>query len=148
MTFYSYCLQTQLQSKKQRWNIMTFPLMILSEPRRWHSLPEIFKTSKKSWNHGKPIISRALQETDSVRRSRSRCASSHRIDKSICNVYPNFSIMYSEKGYVSGLHYKAEFITKTYLYNLDPLKPHFYTVKLGLTGVCIIFLISAQKHRL
>ena len=32
------------------------------------------------------------------------------------------------------------FITKTYLYNLDPLKPHFYIVKLGFTGVYIIFL--------
>ena len=40
------------------------------------------------------------------------------------------------------------FITKTYLYNFDPLKPHFYIVKLGFTGVSIIFLISAQKHRL
>ena len=39
-------------------------------------------------------------------------------------------------------------ITKTCLYNLDPPKPHFYIVKLGFTGVCIIFLISAQKHRL
>ena len=39
-------------------------------------------------------------------------------------------------------------ITKTYLYNFDPFKPHFYTVKLGFTGVYIIFLISAQKHRL
>ena len=39
-------------------------------------------------------------------------------------------------------------ITKTRLYNFDPLKPHFYTVKLGFTGVYIIFLISAQKHRL
>ena len=28
-----------------------------------------------------------------------------------------------------------EFITKTYLYNFDPLKPHFFTVKLGFTGV-------------
>ena len=36
-------------------------------------------------------------------------------------------------------------ITKTYLYNFDPLKPHFYIVKLGFTGVCIIFLISAQN---
>ena len=35
-------------------------------------------------------------------------------------------------------------ITKTYLYNYDPLKPHFYIVKLGFTGVYIIFLISAQ----
>ena len=40
------------------------------------------------------------------------------------------------------------YITKTYLYNFDPLKPHFYIVKLGFTGVYIIFLISAQKHRL
>ena len=39
-------------------------------------------------------------------------------------------------------------IKKTYLYNLDPLKPHFYIVKLGFTGVDIIFVISAQKHRL
>ena len=39
-------------------------------------------------------------------------------------------------------------ITKTYLYKFDPLKPHSYIVKLGFTGVYIIFLISAQKHRL
>ena len=39
-------------------------------------------------------------------------------------------------------------ITKTYLYIFEPLKPHFYTVKLGFTGVYTIFLISAQKHRL
>ena len=39
-------------------------------------------------------------------------------------------------------------ITKTRLFNFDPLKPHFYIVKLGFTGVYIIFLISAHKHRL
>ena len=38
-------------------------------------------------------------------------------------------------------------ITKTCLYNFDPLKPHFYIVKLGFTGVHIIFLIFAQTHR-
>ena len=37
-------------------------------------------------------------------------------------------------------------ITKTYLYSFDPLKPHFYIVKLGFTGIYIIFLISAQIH--
>ena len=37
------------------------------------------------------------------------------------------------------------FITKTCLYNFDPLKPHFYIVKLRLTWVYIIFLISAQN---
>ena len=36
-------------------------------------------------------------------------------------------------------------IMKTCLYNFDPLKPHFYMVKLGFTGVYIIFLISAQN---
>ena len=39
-------------------------------------------------------------------------------------------------------------ITKTHQYNFDPLKPHFYIVKMGFTGVYIIFLISAQKQRL
>ena len=36
-------------------------------------------------------------------------------------------------------------ITKTCLYNIDPLKPQFYIVKLGFTGVYISFLISAQN---
>ena len=36
-------------------------------------------------------------------------------------------------------------ITKTCLYNFDPLKPHFYIVKLGFTGVYISFHISAQN---
>ena len=36
-------------------------------------------------------------------------------------------------------------ITKTCLYNFDPLKPHFYIVKLGFAGVYIIFVISAQN---
>ena len=36
-------------------------------------------------------------------------------------------------------------IMKTCLYNFDPLKPHFYTVKLGFTGVYIIFLILLRN---
>ena len=36
-------------------------------------------------------------------------------------------------------------ITKTCLYDFETLKPHFYIVKLGFTGVYIIFLISAQN---
>ena len=36
-------------------------------------------------------------------------------------------------------------ITKTCPYNFDPLKPHCCIVKLGFTGVYIIFLISAQN---
>ena len=38
--------------------------------------------------------------------------------------------------------------SRKHTYNFDPLKPHFYIEKLGFTGVYIIFLISAQKHRL
>ena len=34
-------------------------------------------------------------------------------------------------------------IPKTCLYNFDPLKPHFYTVKLMFSGVYIIFLDEA-----
>ena len=40
----------------------------------------------------------------------------------------------------------SPYITKTCLYNFD--KPHFFIVKLWFTGVYIIFVISAQKHRL
>ena len=36
-------------------------------------------------------------------------------------------------------------ITKTRLYNFDPLKPHFYIIKLGFTGVYIIFLILLKQ---
>ena len=38
--------------------------------------------------------------------------------------------------------------TKTCLYIVDPLKTHFYIVKLGFTGVYIIFLILLKNHRL
>ena len=36
-------------------------------------------------------------------------------------------------------------ITKIHLYNFDPLKPHFYIVKLGFTGIYIIFLILLKN---
>ena len=36
-------------------------------------------------------------------------------------------------------------ITKTRLYNFNPLKPHFYIVKLGFTGVYIISLILLKN---
>ena len=39
----------------------------------------------------------------------------------------------------------SAYIAKTCLYNFDPRKPHFYIVKLGFTGVYIIFLMSAQN---
>ena len=40
------------------------------------------------------------------------------------------------------------YIRKPCLYTFDPIKPHFYIVKPGFTGVYIIFLTFVQKHRL
>ena len=40
---------------------------------------------------------------------------------------------------------EKSYIMKTCQYNFDPLKPQFYIVKLGFTGVQVIFLISAQN---
>ena len=51
----------------------------------------------------------------------------------VCNVYGTNEI-WSEQN-----------ITKRRLYNFDPLKHHFYIVKLGFTGVYIIFFIL-QKN--
>ena len=64
--------------------------------------------------------------------------------------FPFFILFHGEFDVSSTVYIysKLRFITKTRLYNFDPLKPHFYIVKLGFTGVYIIFFISAQKHRL
>ena len=40
---------------------------------------------------------------------------------------------------------KMALITRTCLYNVDPLEPHFYIVKLGFTGVYIIFLFLLKN---
>ena len=37
------------------------------------------------------------------------------------------------------------FIMKTSLYNFDPLKPHFYIVKLAFTGVYLFFLFLLKN---
>ena len=39
-------------------------------------------------------------------------------------------------------HYDTK---KKRIYNFDPLKPHFYIVKLGFTGVYIIFLFFLKS---
>ena len=54
------------------------------------------------------------------------------------------------KAFLHALYWYAVFqvIKKTRLCNCDPLKPHLYKVKLGFTGICIIFLILLKKHRL
>ena len=67
------------------------------------------------------------------------------------NVYLMFSIICNEN---RGLQVStllggfSDFSSRKHAYIFNPIKPHFYIVKLGFTGVYIIFLISAQKHRL
>ena len=63
----------------------------------------------------------------------------------ICvNVQADLSIRWAHMSEVSFSHTAAH-STKTYLYNFDPLKPHFYTVKLWFTEVYIIFLFLLKN---
>ena len=57
-----------------------------------------------------------------------------------------FSFAVCKRAFLLATCYRIN-ITKTCLYNFYSLKPHFYilVVKLGFTGVYIIFLISAQN---
>ena len=52
-----------------------------------------------------------------------------------------YEVPYSHKlNSISG-----EIIVKTFLYNFDSLKPHFYIVKLGFTGVYLLFLFLLKN---
>ena len=62
-------------------------------------------------------------------------------DETCLSVCPNTYVSYGKQHY----SWLKSAITKTYLYNFDPLKPHFYIVNLGFKRVYIIFLISAQN---
>ena len=62
------------------------------------------------------------------------------------NVSMDGKYMYSEKTGDTQADVSVYFaITKTYLYNFDPLKPHFYIVKLGFSGVYVIFSYFCSK---
>ena len=41
---------------------------------------------------------------------------------------------------------KSHLKTKLCIYNFDLLKPHFYVVKLGFTGVYIVFFLFLLKN--
>ena len=56
-------------------------------------------------------------------------------------LHSKFGIRMKEKAYKM----KIRLITKTRLYIFDPLKPHFYIIKLGFTGVYIIFLFLPKN---
>ena len=59
-----------------------------------------------------------------------------------CPIFPGYSLsnFLSESDLQCK---KSDLIMKTCLYNFDPLEPHFYIVKLGFTGVYIIFVALA-----
>ena len=66
--------------------------------------------------------------------------------RSIIRPYMSENIIYNTLFSLTiGTGWPEQTITKTCLYNFDSLKPHFYIVKLGLTGIYIIFHISAQN---
>ena len=44
--------------------------------------------------------------------------------------------------------YQAQCTHHENIYNFDPLKPHFYVLKLGLQVYTLFFLISTQKHKI
>ena len=61
----------------------------------------------------------------------------------------DFILEFWQTNYFENMCLKKQItITKTCLYNFDPFKPHFYIVKLGFTGVYIIFQSFDRKHKL
>ena len=60
-------------------------------------------------------------------------------------LYLSLSPMMNSFSYITFISETGFFITKTRLYNSDPLKPQFYIVKLGFTGVYVIFLILLKN---
>ena len=56
---------------------------------------------------------------------------------------PSHAIKGGSKNVIIIIVFTATNITITCLYNIDPIKPHLYIVKLGFTGVYFIFPISA-----
>ena len=62
--------------------------------------------------------------------------------KPVCKAHRSIAGQSCTLGYLF-----SDNITKTCLYNFDPLKPHFYIVKLGFAGVRY-FSYFCSKHRL
>ena len=59
--------------------------------------------------------------------------------------YPTWSIINWESPSFRSDRFKRRSRKHAYIYNFDPLKPHFYIVKLGVTGVNIIFLLLLKN---
>ena len=84
------------------------------------------------------------------------CPSIYCLCACICRWYVSHVLEDSLVDFLSSIHFQSLFqcygrdlifltITKTCLYNIDSLKAHFNIVKLGFTGIYIIFVISAQN---
>ena len=57
----------------------------------------------------------------------------------------NMYVYFYPKYFIFGGKFFSLFITKTCLYNFDPLKPHFYIVKLRFTGYTLFFLFLLKS---
>ena len=75
------------------------------------------------------------------RRLRSACAYAQSVQSLRRSNVPSIASRLSKEGWTR----TCRTITKTYLYNFDPLKPHFYIVKLGFPGVYIILLFLLKN---
>ena len=79
--------------------------------------------------------------TCTLQRPRAALASTQ-CHQSLCRTlceYPRIKIVFKRTA-KSVQTARKRSITKTCLYNFDPLKPHFYIVKLGFTGYTLFFL--------
>ena len=66
-------------------------------------------------------------------------------DKQKLTVMQKLLSAYLSNSHVNSLPHSTLHNENTPKYNFDPLKPHFYIVKLGFTGVYIIFLNPPQN---
>ena len=71
------------------------------------------------------------------------CVFSGRTYNLVGNIVPWLILSYC---YAEGMAWEKWIIMKTYLYNVDPVKPHFYIVKLGFAGVYSIFFLFLLKN--
>ena len=127
-----------LGKKFSRWNFEIFFLIFPIKYRIWH----IIQIVSLTWNFRSYFIGKVRKITS---------LSSAELVFSMISVRAILIWVFTICSGVLVLILRVNMETGlyiSYLYNFDPLKPHFYIVKLGFTGIYIIFLISVQKHRL
>ena len=125
------------------WWIVT-ELSVIVESRKKNNPWELWKAKKTRSSCNKPnAMNKFEEEFDCFKTEKKK----HAIKSQFSWI--DLCVTLAKRGFqINVFLISRQNITKTYLYHFDPYKPHFYVVKLGFTGVYIIFLISTQKHRL